>query len=40
MTSLFEHRSGGGAPGERGARYYFSYFRALDGNKPCALAMG
>jgi catechol 2,3-dioxygenase-like lactoylglutathione lyase family enzyme len=29
-----------GAPGERGPKMYFSYFRDLDGNKLCAFCMG
>jgi catechol 2,3-dioxygenase-like lactoylglutathione lyase family enzyme len=29
-----------GAPGERGPKMYFSYFRDLDGNKLCAYCMG
>jgi catechol 2,3-dioxygenase-like lactoylglutathione lyase family enzyme len=29
-----------GPPGERGAGYYFSYFRDLDGNKLCAYNLG
>ena len=29
-----------GAPGERGPKLYFSYFRDLDGNKLCAFCMG
>jgi len=29
-----------GAPGERGAKMYFSYFRDLDGNKLCAYHLG
>jgi catechol 2,3-dioxygenase-like lactoylglutathione lyase family enzyme len=29
-----------GAPGERGPKMYFSYFRDLDGNKICAFSMG
>lgn len=28
-----------GAPGERAAGYYFSYFRDLDGNKLCAFLL-
>lgn len=28
-----------GAPGERGPKMYFSYFRDLDGNKLCAFCM-
>jgi hypothetical protein len=29
-----------GAPGERGPKMFFSYFRDLDGNKLCAYSMG
>lgn len=29
-----------GAPGERAPRFYFSYFRDLDGNKLCAYCVG
>jgi catechol 2,3-dioxygenase-like lactoylglutathione lyase family enzyme len=29
-----------GAPGERGPKYFFSYFRDLDGNKLCAYHVG
>jgi predicted lactoylglutathione lyase len=29
-----------GAPGERGPKMYFSYFRDLDGNKLCAFCLG
>lgn len=29
-----------GAPGERGPKMYFSYFRDLDGNKLCAFNLG
>lgn len=29
-----------GAPGERGPKMYFAYFRDLDGNKLCAFCMG
>jgi catechol 2,3-dioxygenase-like lactoylglutathione lyase family enzyme len=29
-----------GAPGERGPKMYFSYFRDPDGNKLCAFSMG
>jgi catechol 2,3-dioxygenase-like lactoylglutathione lyase family enzyme len=29
-----------GAPGERGPKMYFSYFRDLDGNKLCAYCLG
>jgi catechol 2,3-dioxygenase-like lactoylglutathione lyase family enzyme len=29
-----------GAPGERGPKMYFSYFRDLDGNKLCAFCIG
>jgi catechol 2,3-dioxygenase-like lactoylglutathione lyase family enzyme len=29
-----------GAPGERGPKMYFSYFRDLDGNKLCAFSLG
>jgi len=29
-----------GAPGERGPKMYFSYFRDLDGNKLCAYNLG
>jgi len=29
-----------GAPGKRAPRFYFSYFRDLDGNKLCAYCVG
>lgn len=29
-----------GAPGERGPKFFFSYFRDLDGNKLCAYHVG
>jgi len=29
-----------GPPGERGPKFYFSYFRDLDGNKLCAYCVG
>jgi catechol 2,3-dioxygenase-like lactoylglutathione lyase family enzyme len=29
-----------GAPGERAPKFYFSYFRDLDGNKLCAISLG
>jgi catechol 2,3-dioxygenase-like lactoylglutathione lyase family enzyme len=29
-----------GPPGERSPRFYFSYFRDLDGNKLCAICLG
>ncbi len=29
-----------GAPGERGPKFYMSYFRDLDGNKLCAFHLG
>jgi catechol 2,3-dioxygenase-like lactoylglutathione lyase family enzyme len=29
-----------GAPGYRGPKFYFSYFRDLDGNKLCAFCVG
>jgi len=29
-----------GAPGERVPKFYFSYFRDLDGNKLCAFSLG
>ncbi|MFN0023466.1 MAG: VOC family protein [Parvularculaceae bacterium] len=29
-----------GAPGERGPKLYFSYFRDLDGNKLCGFKLG
>jgi catechol 2,3-dioxygenase-like lactoylglutathione lyase family enzyme len=29
-----------GSPGERSPKFYFSYFRDLDGNKLCAISLG